>query len=236
MSVLAFAPGRLTAEGPAARLTGHVSAGDPRATGRRVVEEGLVSAESSFFIDAGYERSGHTFEFVDVSDLQRQRLNRIGELVSIGIGYGTTGTFEGIKAPQPLFYAALTFTGGRSFTAGTKQQICIPIAGSLATKCLTTAITGPQSADPQIWKAESRVWLREQKIGLNPEFVYDADQSIRELALNVSALVFKKGESKPAYELDTTALSAGFRIGYIFEGERKGAAASVFFSSVLGMW
>jgi hypothetical protein len=236
--VLSYETGRLTPTTASARgLQAIANIQDRDARARAAVDAALISTQSSLFVDAAYERTEHAFEFTTLADVQRQRVTETGEMLAFSLGFGKTGTFDGVATRQPLFYAGLSFTGGTSFTGAPKQQICLPVAGSVATRCVNTATAGPTEADAQIWKLESRHWVRDQKLGINPEFIYDAENDARELALNLSALVFKKAmDGSATYELDTTALSAGFRLGYIFDGEQKGPAASVFFSTVLGLW
>lgn len=198
----------------------------------------LTSVTSSFFAGAGYEASSQSFEYLDAASLARKTERRRGEAVGFSLGYGRVGSFEGIDAKQPLAYVGIAFSGGTGATGSPKQQVCVPLEGDTgATRCESVALAAPTDTKTRELRVEARQWMRDQKLGLNPLFIRDFESDSSTLELNVSALVFKKSaEGMPAYELDSSALTAGVRIGWNFQGKAEGAYFAVFFGSVLGMW
>ena len=203
----------------------------------RATADGLISGESTFFLDAGYEKTAQAFEFTNLSDLAVSRVNESGDTVALTLGYGRTGGLADVNTKQPLIYAAMSFQGGRGYRGSAKQQICLPVPGTVATRCSSIATAGPREVDVRLWTFELRRWIRQQKLGLNPVFTRDDVNDVSALQLNVSALVFKKDDKgRPTFELDGSALTTGVRFGYNFNGDQKGASFSIFFGSVLGLW
>jgi hypothetical protein len=222
-----------------ARLAGVLPANvSTRRAMRALVEQDLLWVESAIIAAAAYETNSQSFSYLDPIALSNTSVRRRGEAVSFSVGYGRTGMFEGVTAKQPLGYIGMSFTGGEGFFGSPEQQICRPLdVNPAVTQCETVALAGPIDSSIRVLKIEGRQWLRDQSVGLNPQLIRDftADESFVEL--NVSALVFKKGEDGTAtYELDTSALTAGARIGWGFKGPREGAYFALFFSTVLGMW
>ena len=209
-----------------------------RTTAQRMVEAGEISATSAVFVDAAYEHGRNQFDYLRTPDSTVQHESHPSDFVSFSVGYGRTGQFSGVDAPQPLFYAGFTFTGGTQYQGTSPRQVCLPIANTTALQCSSLALGAPASDSTQELKAELRQWVRDQKIGFNPYFIGDHDDSgwTRRAAIDISSLAFTKADGSSSYQLDTTALSVGIRVGYVFDGAQKGPEFAVFFSTVLGIW
>lgn len=236
----ALSSGRETASFAARRVINQLSEGQSlKEMARLAVEQGLVAVESSLFFSAGYEFGSREFAWLDPTELTQRSTKERDEAVAFSIGYGRTGTFEGVTGKQPLTYLGLSFSGGEAHTAGAARTVCLPLMENVAAStCEETALSGPAAAPFRKLSLEMRQWIRDQKLGFNPQFLHDFKADISTFEVNISALIFKKTpDGNPTYELDTSALTGGVRIGWSTESaDRGGAYFAVFFSTVLGMW
>lgn len=223
----------------AARVIDRLSEGQSlKEVARMAVEQGLVAVESSLFLSATYESGSHEFAWLDPTELIRRTTKQRDEAVAFSIGYGRTGTFEGTSGKQPLTYLGLSFSGGETHIASAQRTVCVPLNdNAAATTCEETAVSGPTAAPFRKLSLEMRQWIRDQKLGFNPQFIHDFEEDISRFEVNISALIFKKtADGNPTYELDTSALTGGARIGWATKSDRRGAYFAVFFSTVLGIW